>query len=57
MSEAENFLLPEQVVWGLVGAKVRLPRSTNCANAPFGMIFDHFIHHPVWPKTDRLGPQ
>ena len=34
MSEADNFLLPEQVVWGLVGAKVRLPRPTNCANAP-----------------------
>ena len=25
-----------QVVWGLVGAKVRLPRPTNCANAPGG---------------------
>ena len=35
MSEADNFLLPEQVVWGLVGAKVRLPRPTNCANAPW----------------------
>ena len=35
MSEAENFLLPVQVVWGLVGAKVRLPRPTNCANAPW----------------------
>ena len=35
MSEAENFLLPEQVVWGLVGAKVRLPRPTSCANAPW----------------------
>ena len=41
MSEAENFLLPEQVVWGLVGAKVRLPRPTNCANAPrwFSSLF------------------
>jgi len=24
-----------QVVWGLVGAKVRLPRPTSCANAPW----------------------
>ena len=31
-----------QVVWGLVGAKVRLPRPTNCANAPWW-----FIHNTV----------
>ena len=27
-----------QVGWGLVGAKVRLPRPTNCANAPCGFL-------------------
>ena len=31
-----------QVVWGLVGAKVRLPRPTSCANAPW-WIFSLFL--------------
>ena len=40
-----------QVVWGLVGAKVRLPRPTNCANAPrwFSSLFllceEEFFDH------------
>ena len=34
MSEAEIFLPRQAGGWGVAGAKVRLPRPTNCANAP-----------------------
>ena len=35
------FCQTRQVVWDLVGAKVRLPRPTSCANAPrwFSSLF------------------
>lgn len=35
MSEAEIFLPDLAGGWDLAGAKVRLPRPTNCANAPW----------------------
>ena len=41
-----------QVVWGLVGAKVRLPRPTNCANAPWWeMSLYHDTNSCLYPHS------